>query len=122
MARILIVDDNADIALTTRRLVTSMGHAVEVVTIPSRFMKAYLQFKPEIILLDIVMPQVDGLKIVRWLANVNYAGHIILMSGSEKYMDLAGRLAAAHLCMRVSKLPKPFQLNQLERVISQAAA
>jgi|SRR5687768_14506341 CheY-like chemotaxis protein len=99
-----------------------MGHAVEVVTAPSRFMKTYLLFEAEIILLDIVMPEVDGLEIVRWLANVNYAGRIVLMSGSEKCMDLAGRLAAAHLCMRVSKLPKPFQLNQLERVIFQAAA
>jgi CheY-like chemotaxis protein len=122
MARVLIVDDNADIAQVTSRLVTSMGHAVEVVTAPSRFMKTYLLFEPEIILLDIVMPEVDGLEIVRWLANVNYAGRIVLMSGSEKCMDLAGRLAAAHLCMRVSKLPKPFQLNQLERVIFQAAA
>jgi CheY-like chemotaxis protein len=122
MARILIVDDNVDIAQTTSRLVTFMGHEAEIVTAASRFMKAYLQFGPELIFLDIVMPEVDGLEIVRWLSKMDYAGRIVLMSGSEKYMDLAGRLAGAHLCMKVSKLPKPFQLSQLERAILQTAA
>ena len=122
MARILIVDDNAEIAQTTCRLVTLMGHDVQVVTAPSRFMKTYLEFEPEIIFLDIVMPDVDGLEIVRWLANLDYAGRVVLMSGSEKHMDLAGRLASAHLCMKITKLPKPFQLSQLERAILQTAA
>src|SRR5437763_8188818 len=58
--RILVADDNADAAETLSILVESLGHSVHRVGDGEAAIGAALSFDPELVLLDIGMPKVNG--------------------------------------------------------------
>jgi two-component system CheB/CheR fusion protein len=58
--RVLIVDDNQDSALTLARLVRALGHKVATAGGGAEALSRASSFRPEILLLDIGMPDIDG--------------------------------------------------------------
>jgi CheY-like chemotaxis protein len=58
--RILLVDDNVDAATTLERLLEASGHDVEVFSDPVSALSAVRRFKPEIAVLDIGLPVLNG--------------------------------------------------------------
>ena len=58
--RVLVVDDNADGANTLARLLTAHGHTVEVYHDPVAALAAIERFRPDVALLDIGLPVLDG--------------------------------------------------------------
>jgi PAS domain S-box-containing protein len=65
--RILVVDDNEDAALVLGELLTANGHEVHIVHRGSQAIAAFEEFCPSIVLLDIGMPGMSGLEVVRRL-------------------------------------------------------
>ena len=60
MAKVLVVDDSADIRLLLSRTMKGAGYEVFQATDGSEVMSAVLSYQPDIILLDVSMPKVDG--------------------------------------------------------------
>ena len=65
--RVLVVDDNADAADTLSEWLESFGHAVQVANDGHRALEAVSSFRPDIVLLDIGLPGLDGLEVARRL-------------------------------------------------------
>jgi signal transduction histidine kinase len=65
--RILVVDDNADVAETTTLLLTLSGHQVRAAKDGPQALLAAAEFAPEVVLLDIGLPQMDGYEVARRL-------------------------------------------------------
>jgi CheY-like chemotaxis protein len=65
--RVLVVDDNADTARSFFELLVVMGHRCEYKTDPREVMDAARIFRPDLVLLDIGMPDIDGHHIARLL-------------------------------------------------------
>lgn len=65
--RVLIVDDNEDVAATLRMLLTVDRHEVRVVHDGSAALDAASDFLPEVIILDIGLPRMDGYEVARRL-------------------------------------------------------
>lgn len=65
--RILVVDDSRTVAARVRDLLEEEGHEVEVVIDPKRFLETVEEFKPDVILLDLIMPDLDGYDCLRLL-------------------------------------------------------
>ncbi len=65
--RVLVVDDNADAALTLQMLLRSLGHQTHVVHDGHAALEAARLFRPEVVLLDIGMPGLDGYEVARRL-------------------------------------------------------
>jgi len=65
--RILVVDDNADAAAMLDMLLRSLGHATRVAHDGSAALKVAQEFRPDIVLLDIGMPGLDGYEVARRL-------------------------------------------------------
>ena len=65
--RVLVVDDNVDAAQTLGRLLKQMGHDVQVAHDGLAALEAARGNRPEVVLLDITMPGMDGLGVVRRL-------------------------------------------------------
>lgn len=118
MARILIVDDNKQIAETTRLLLVQMRHVAQSLTNPMQFMKTFVLFRPDVVILDMLMPDIDGMEILQWLMDVNYTGRVVLMSGDPTYLGLGIHLAEARGRMSIRTLHKPFEADELERALS----
>jgi CheY-like chemotaxis protein len=65
--RILVVDDNEDIALSFVRVLETMGHNAECVTDPLKAPAAARRLNAELVFLDIGMPVIDGYELARVL-------------------------------------------------------
>jgi CheY-like chemotaxis protein/anti-sigma regulatory factor (Ser/Thr protein kinase) len=66
-SRILVVDDNKDLARALARLLTLLGHEVEVAHDGPEGIEAARTSRPEVILLDIGLPNLDGYFVARAL-------------------------------------------------------
>jgi CheY-like chemotaxis protein len=63
--RILVVDDNVDAAAVLAGILTEHGHEVVAVTDAMEAMSTFDGFRPQVVLLDIGMPGMNGLEIAR---------------------------------------------------------
>jgi two-component system CheB/CheR fusion protein len=114
--RILIIDDNADASMTTQMLLELRGHSVQTAVDGSSGLKAALLFKPEVILLDIGLPGMDGYEVARRLRDLPLTKNVLLIavSGYGQAEDLRKATEAGfdyHLL-------KPADTNQLQDLIS----
>lgn len=121
MKRLLSVDDDAQILAIIRTVAIELGFEIEALLDSSRFMTAYVRMKPDIITLDIVMPDIDGIELIRWLSDVGCGASVILLSGgSPLYVRAGQRLAEAKGSLRMSILSKPFSLADLRSALTAA--
>ncbi len=82
--RVLIVDDDQRICRIIKRVADSIG--VEAITTDKSeyFISAYLEYEPNVILMDLQMPHIDGVELLRFLAENNSSSAIVLISGMDK--------------------------------------
>ncbi len=78
--RILVVDDNRDAALSLERLLRTDGHKVCVVYTGAAAVEAVAGYRPEMVLLDIGLPDMDGYAVAR---------HIRALAGGENIVLIA---------------------------------
>ena len=67
MARILVVDDSEDVRLALMTLLEDVGHDILEAEDGSEVMAMVLSGSPELILLDVAMPRVDGFEAMKRL-------------------------------------------------------
>jgi diguanylate cyclase (GGDEF)-like protein len=65
--RVLIIDDDRHVFTSVSELLTGLADEVEWASLPERGIRMAMQMRPDIILLDINMPNMDGLKVCRHL-------------------------------------------------------
>ena len=80
--QILVVDDEPDIRSLVQEILEDEGFSVRVAEDATQARKEVESFKPELILLDIWMPDVDGITLLKeWKEEEHIASPIIMMSG-----------------------------------------
>ena len=73
---------------------------------------------PELILLDLNMPDMDGVEFVRHMVDRHYAGNFILISGEEERMlQAVERLVQAHQLTVLGRLQKPVKPEDLSALL-----
>lgn len=115
-ARILIVDDNQSIVDLLKKMLTYAGYtSITSTTDPRDTMKLYESFHPDLVLLDINMPYVDGFKIIKKLKGIssdNYVPILILTGQHDRETFIRSLEAGAE-----DFLTKPFdQIETLTRI------
>ncbi|MBU0724149.1 MAG: response regulator [Alphaproteobacteria bacterium] len=121
--RLLAVDDNAAMLKIIQQVASDLGFEVEALTSGMGFMKAYARLKPDVITLDVIMPDMDGIELLRWLDDVECTAAIIIVSGGNSiYMEASQKLAEARGHLRATILRKPFRLDELRASLGAAAA
>jgi DNA-binding response OmpR family regulator len=61
--RILVVDDDRDVASLVNTVLTEAGHEVKTITDARQAMDAFADFHPDLVTLDVLMPSVDGISL-----------------------------------------------------------
>jgi CheY-like chemotaxis protein len=69
--RLLIVDDDPRIARLALRVANKLGYQAEALGRSTEFERRYATFKPDVVLLDLNMPGMDGIELLRFLADRN---------------------------------------------------
>jgi CheY-like chemotaxis protein len=120
--RILVVDDNQDAAELLGEALQSMGHVVTVAHDGPSALRASLSFQPEVALLDIGLPVMDGYELAQRLLELHATGDndrplkLIAITGYGQDSDRERTSRAGF----AQHLVKPLDLNQLERAIGGA--
>jgi DNA-binding NtrC family response regulator len=117
MATILVVDDEAGIRALLSEILSDEGHAVEEAENALQARQFRERFRPDLVLLDIWMPDVDGITLLKeWGANGQLTMPVIMMSGHGT-IDTA---VEATKFGAMAFLEKPITLAKLLRAVEQA--
>lgn len=117
--RLLVVDDDPDIGELVRVVAERVGYEVTVTTKAERFMAMFAEIEPHAVVLDMVMPDVEGTELVKWLADLSFSGQIVLISGyAPIYSEMAKELGDAKGLPPVRTLAKPIDLGELREALS----
>lgn len=116
MATILVVDDELGIRALLSEILSDEGHAVEVAENAAKARILREQCKPDLVLLDIWMPDVDGVTLLKeWSASGQLTMPVIMMSGHGT-IDTA---VEATKFGAQSFLEKPITMQKLLRAVEQ---
>lgn len=116
--RLLIVDDEEMIGEILAEFAEAIGFEVKFTISGKAFLKILPDFHPTVVAIDIVMPTMDGIEIVRHLANTGYQGRIILMTGFDpRYTAHAAEIGHVFGLNPVTTLRKPISRESFVRAI-----
>jgi len=116
--RVLILDDDAEVAATIGTMVRASGLEPQIVGEAEAFFRKLADWDPTHIVLDLMMPGMDGVEVLRHLGERGCDARIIISSGlNERVIDAAGRAAAEYRLRVVGSLTKPFRLGRLRELL-----
>jgi DNA-binding NtrC family response regulator len=119
MATILVVDDELGIRALLSEILTDEGHTVELAENAAQARAARQATRPDLVLLDIWMPDVDGITLLKeWGSTAMLTMPVIMMSGH-------GTIDTAVEAMKFGAaafLEKPITLQKLLRAVEQCLA
>ncbi len=110
---ILVVDDNTDAAQALTRLLEHRGHTVYVAHTGMEALENARLFKPEVVLLDIGLPDIEGYEVARRLRSSGFRSKLIALTGYGQEED---RIKAEEAQFD-HHLVKPVSLSEIEKLI-----
>lgn len=117
MARILVVDDEIGIRELLSEILYDEGHTVELAENAAQARAARLRMRPDLVLLDIWMPDVDGITLLKeWSKTGQLTMPVVMMSGHATIDTAveATRIGALNF------LEKPIALQKLLKTVTKA--
>ena len=116
MPRILLVDDDDLLRRMLRLTLEKMGHEIVEARNGKEAVSLFKQAPPDLVLLDLIMPEQEGLETIEQLKSLHPGVKIIAMSGggfarATDYLKIAKLMGANHV------LSKPFSSEQMARSI-----
>lgn len=114
--QILVVDDDADICDYMQTLLAQGGYSVETTTSPTKAMEELRTLRYHLAVLDLMMPKVDGIELLRTIRRFDSDVAIVVLTGFPSV-----ETAVQSLKLNVSDyIRKPFDadefLNAIERI------
>jgi EAL domain-containing protein (putative c-di-GMP-specific phosphodiesterase class I)/FixJ family two-component response regulator len=120
--QILVIDDEVDVGKFISAAAAAMDLQCTATTDPTAFLNE-LGPDTSLILIDLMMPVMDGIEVLRLLAQRNCRVGIILMSGvGSRVLETAEQLALTLGLSIVGHLNKPFRLKELQSMLSVTTA
>jgi DNA-binding response OmpR family regulator len=116
MASILLVEDDAALRHLFERMLVRDGHEVTMAANGAKALKLIETTPFDIVITDLIMPEMEGLSLLRELRKSASPPRVIAMSGggrgsSMDYLEMATMLGAA------ATLAKPFTQKELTDVV-----
>jgi CheY-like chemotaxis protein len=117
--RLLAIDDEPDFMEIVRTVAEKLGYEVKITDKADEFAEIYESFNPNVIVLDLVMPEVDGVELAHWLAHEKCQAKIVFITGhNPRYADAAQDLAEKGDLVSVTTLSKPISLTTLREALA----
>jgi len=115
MDRLIVIDDEPELGRFVGRVGESVGYEVRVTSQAKEFKLLVAEWAPSVIILDLAMPEVDGLDLLRWLAEENSKASIIIMSGFDPRTVDAAKLIGQERGLKVCyTFTKPVRVQDLK--------
>jgi EAL domain-containing protein (putative c-di-GMP-specific phosphodiesterase class I) len=116
--KLLVVDDEADFGEFVAEVAEDMDFDVKVTDDPLQFASLY-SVDIDVFVLDLFMPGVDGIELLRFLSDNKSKASIVFMSGKDMgVLHSAQELALEQGMSVLGTLQKPFRAEDLEHVLN----
>ncbi|QRP46931.1 response regulator transcription factor [Amycolatopsis sp. FDAARGOS 1241] len=107
--RILVVDDDRAVRESLRRSLEFNGYTVELASDGAQALESIIANRPDAMVLDVMMPRLDGLEVARRLRSTGDDLPILVLTARDTVSDRVSGLDAG----ADDYLPKPFALEEL---------
>jgi DNA-binding response OmpR family regulator len=120
---LLLIDDEPALADFLANAARMCGFEPQVTEKDEDFHAQFLADTPEMVALDLGMPGMDGVELLRFLAAENYASPVLIVSGFDRrVLESAFRLGKALGLNMAGPVEKPVLLKELEVTLSEHKA
>jgi len=121
--RLLLIDDEPALADFLASAATESGFRPAITGDDEEFRQAFLADRPDMVALDLGMPGMDGVELIRFLADQDYEAPVLIVSGFDRrVLESAFRLGEALGLTMVGPVEKPVRFEVLEDVLSRLRA
>jgi len=121
-AKLYIIDDDIHMANMLATAVEGLDVIVNIHTNPDDFFQQQIDRK-DIILLDMQMPHIDGVEVIRTLGRKHCKANLILMSGKGRsILHSAQHLAIEYSLNMIETMNKPIKIGRLQDIIKRITA
>ena len=120
LPRLLLIDDEPALAAFVAKAADMCGFDPVIAEEDLQFRELFRTERPDMVALDLGMPGMDGIELLRFLASETFEEPVLIISGFDRrVLESAYRLGEALGLQMVGPLEKPARLEQLEEILNQ---
>lgn len=117
--RLLVVDDEKAVTEFISEVAEGIGFSVDLVHDGRHFQRSYIKQRPSVIILDLNLPGIDGIEILRLLSEQKCTAKILITSGSDSRTIAAVRQIGMQQNLSIAGvLPKPLLVEDVEAALT----
>ena len=116
LGRVLVVDDEPHVGATLRDVLVELGYMVKLAVRGAEALKLVPVFEPDVVLLDLRMPEMSGVEVLEHLRRERSTLRVIILTGNEDVELARATLRAGAF----DYLSKPCSIEVLARVVAAA--
>jgi DNA-binding response OmpR family regulator len=121
--RLLIIDDEPVLGQFLASVAIDSGFDAVLTSDDTRFREEFVTRRPEMVALDLGMPGMDGVELIRFLADQQYRAPVLIVSGFDRrVLESAFRLGEALGLQMAGPLEKPVRIEELEALLTRLKA
>ena len=118
LPQLLLIDDEPALADFVARTAELCGYAPVTAGRDEEFRQRFVESRPQMVALDLGMPGMHGVELLRFLADHDFTDPVLIISGFDRrVLDSAFRLGTALGLNMVGPLEKPARLDELEAIL-----
>lgn len=85
LGKVLVVDDDANIAEVINMYLQSSGYDTQVVHDGKAAEESYMEYKPDLVLLDVMLPIIDGVDVLKWVRKEGSTPVVMLTAKGDTF-------------------------------------
>ena len=119
LPRLLLIDDEPALAAFVAKAADMCGFEPVIAEQDQQFRDLFQANRPQMVALDLGMPGMDGVELLRFLGSEDYKEPVLIISGFDRrVLESAYRFGEALGLQMVGPLEKPARLEQLEEILN----
>lgn len=121
--RLLLIDDEPALADFLANAARETGFDPVITSQDQQFRDEFIAERPDMVALDLGMPGMDGVELLRFLAKQDYRSPVLIVSGFDRrVLESAFRLGEALGLTMAGPVEKPARLEDVEALLNQLKA
>lgn len=117
--RLLLIDDEPALAAYLADAARLSGYEPAIANDDVEFRAQFAATRPQMVAIDLGMPGMDGVELLRFLAAEGFAGPVLIISGFDRrILESAFRLGQALGLTMAGPLEKPTRLDDIEALLA----
>ncbi len=117
--KLLVIDDEKSITRIIDKIASELGFEVRTLNEATSAYKVFKAFQPDILMLDLMMPDVDGIDVLNHVLAAGTGARLVVMSGyGQSYLQLGKAVALFHEHPNITTISKPFRRADLIELLA----